>query len=359
MKAIFLLALVAAASAVRWHELHSYSFHRYALDHGKQYLAHEVEMRKALFDQRLEEIRAHNSDTSKTWKEGVNHLTDRTPEELRHLRGLKTAPRTLASAAPKLDVRPTAELPDFVDWRMKHVVSPVKDQGQCGSCWTFATVETIESHAALATGRLNILSEQQILDCTPNPDQCGGTGGCNGGTAELAMAQIIKTGGLMSEWTYPYISYWGQNGTCQFRSNQVVVKLSNYTTLPSNEYLPLMNAVAQLGPIAISVDASAWFKYESGVFNGCNQTNPDIDHAVQLVGYGTDPQLGDYWLVRNSWSPQWGEDGYIRIHRTDQQQCGTDINPADGTGCKDGPPTVQVCGTCGILYDSSYPTIAN
>jgi len=252
-------------------------------------------------------------------------------------------------------------VPKTVDWRNEGVVSPVKDQGQCGSCWTFATSETIESSWALATGQPPILSEQQILDCTPNPNQCGGTGGCGGGTAELAMAQIIKSGGLSSEWTYPYRSYWGNNyPTCNISARTPpAAKLQSYVTLPSNEYDPLLEASAHIGPLAITVDASSWSNYESGIFDGCNQTHPDLDHAVQLVGYGEDKASGtSYWLVRNSWSPAWGEDGYIRLRRRVDFTCGIDLNPSDGTGCKDGPAQVKVCGTCGILYDTAYPIIA-
>jgi len=202
-------------------------------------------------------------------------------------------------------------------------------------------------------------SEQQILDCTPNPNDCGGTGGCGGGTAELAMAQIIQMGGLSSEWTYPYLSYFGQNYKCHFNDSMTVpiAQLSSYTTLPSNQYAPVLSTIATKGPLAVSVDASSWSDYESGVFNGCNQTNPDLDHEVQLVGYGVDPALGDYWIVRNSWTAMWGEKGYIRVYRTGKAQCGIDLSPSDGTGCNNGPSQVIVCGTCGILYDTTYPVI--
>jgi len=251
-----------------------------------------------------------------------------------------------------------ATLPISVDWRDKNIVTPVKDQGDCGSCWTFATAELTESYWAMATGKLNILSEQQILDCTPNPDHCGGTGGCEGGTAELAWAQINQMGGLSAEWTYPYISYYGQDFTC--KQNQVVpiAKVGKFINLPVNEQDPILAYLAASGPLAISVDASTWSSYETGVFNSCNQTNPDLDHAVMLVGYGTDSQLGDYWIVRNSWSPQWGEEGYIRLHRENPFTCGTDLNPSDGDGCTNGPPTVTVCGTCGILFDALYPVVS-
>eukprot|EP01116_Phalansterium_solitarium_P002651 TRINITY_DN127_c0_g1_i1.p3 TRINITY_DN127_c0_g1~~TRINITY_DN127_c0_g1_i1.p3 ORF type:complete len:140 (-),score=54.97 TRINITY_DN127_c0_g1_i1:252-671(-) len=136
-----------------------------------------------------------------------------------------------------------------------------------------------------------------------------------------------------------------------------MANVTGFTVLPSNEFDAVFTAIAEVGPLAVNVDASSWSSYESGVYNGCNQTNPDIDHVVQLVGYGTDPQLGDYWLVRNSWSPAWGESGYIRLARNSSPQCGVDLNPQDGTGCNNGPPTVTVCGTCAILYDVSYPTI--
>jgi len=241
-------------------------------------------------------------------------------------------------------------------------VSAVKDQGMCGSCWTFGTAETVEAHWALKTGELTDLSEQQILDCTPNPNQCGGTGGCGGGTAELAMAQIIMSGGLTTEWLYPYQSYFGAAFQCQLNSTKnsrpPFAKLKGYVKIPPNKYEPLMTTVAEKGPIAVSVDASSWSAYEEGVFNGCNQTNPDIDHSVQLVGYGHDEKLGkDFWLVRNSWSPAWGEDGYIRLNRSPNEGCGIDLTPSDGTGCKNGPPTATVCGTCGIWYDSCYPLL--
>jgi len=116
---------------------------------------------------------------------------------------------------------------------------------------------------------------------------------------------------------------------------------------------PIMDHLATVGPLAVNVDASAWSSYETGIFNGCNQTNPDIDHVVQLVGYGD-----GYWLIRNSWSPTWGEKGYVRLYRGDRERCGVDLSPQDGTGCNGGPSTVTVCGNCGLWYDTSFPVIA-
>jgi len=127
--------------------------------------------------------------------------------------------------------------------------------------------------------------------------------------------------------------------------------------LPENNATAVMAALANVGPLAINVDASSWHDYESGVFDGCDYDKMDLDHVVVLVGYGTDDELGDYWIVRNSWSPTYGEAGYIRIKRDplDDTPCGIDESPEDGTGCK-GADTQYPCGMCGVVFDVSYPT---
>jgi len=347
--------------SVKWNELQDYSFEKYQKEFDKFYQPSDVLIRRWIFENNLVDILKHNSDPTKTWKKGVNHYTDWTLGEFKQLLGVRKELlyRTKRNSikSPTINV---ADLPQNVDWRDKRIISPVKDQGRCGSCWTFATAELTESYWALSTGELSVLSEQQILDCTPNPQHCGGTGGCDGGTAELAWDRISAMGGLSSEWTYPYQSYLGTAYQCRFSTfGPAVANVTQYINLPPNEQDPILDHLANKGPLAISVDASAWSPYESGVFDGCNQTDPDLDHAVQLVGYGTDPNLGDYWLVRNSWSPNWGEKGYIRLKRTHEITCGIDTNPSDGDGCSGGPPTVNVCGTCGILYDGVYPVVGS
>ena len=267
---------------------------------------------------------------------------------------------------PDLGAEARWGLPDHVDWRDHGVVSPTKDQGMCGSCWTFASSAALESSVALATGHLMTLSEQQILDCTPNPKHCGGTGGCQGGIVQIAYDKINEFGGLSGEWQYPYLSYTGKDEKCAFQPGMIQSMSSfrgkiAYNELPINDAQSLMAAVAALGPVAISVDASEWHLYKGGVFDQCNQDKPDIDHAVVLVGYGTDETDGDYWLVRNSWGAGWGEDGYIRIRRTADEsgRCGVDTTPKDGVACDGDPPKQTVCGTCGILTDSVFPELAH
>jgi len=360
---ICVLALIAVAAAIRprWNELEGYTFDRYAKDHFKVYQNDaEYDMRKQIFEDKLAKIKNHNKDSSKSWKEGVNHFTDRTDAEFQQLLGLdkpllytQKASITEQPFVPKV---PLSELPTDVDWRKEGIITAVKDQGQCGSCWSFGSAESVESYWALACDYIGDLSEQQILDCIPNPNQCGGTGGCGGGTPELAFAALKS--GISSEWTYPYVSWFGENFECQTNNVNPTAYVVNFTVLPANQLQPVLEHLATVGPLAVNVEASTWSGYESGVFDGCNKANPDIDHVVQLVGYGTDSNLGDYWLVRNSWSPLFGEQGYIRLKRNSTPQCGVDIIPSDGTGCKGGPANVTVCGTCGILYDTSFPGVA-
>jgi cathepsin L len=340
----------------RWHQLQDYTFDKYCQEHGKSYKTEERKMRQRIFEERLAAIKLHNADSSKSWKQGVNKLTDRTEKELKGLYqgSLPNVNRKVTMATRKVK---GLSLPTSVDWRNKGIISNVKDQGRCGSCWSFASTENVESYYALKYNNLPVLSEQQILDCTPNPMECGGTGGCGGGTVELAYQRIQVMGGLSSEWTYPYTSYYGDNSQCNMSRFSPVAQLTGYVNLPSNENGMVLSHLATTGPLAITIDASDWSLYEEGVFDGCNQTNPDLDHGVQLVGYGTDSAHGDYWLVRNSWSPQWGENGYIRIRRTKTPRCGLDLKPLDGDACKNETAPIVVCGTCGILYDCLYPVI--
>jgi cathepsin L len=218
----------------------------------------------------------------------------------------------------------------------------------------------------MATGNLQALSEQQIADCASNPHHCGGTGGCEGGTAQIAFQSVMDMGGISSEWTYPYLSYQGNDLTCKINSTThrppwpPAALVLDYVDIESNDEESLLEAVALMGPISISVDASPWVRYEAGIMDTCNTSSPSIDHAVQLVGYGEekgeDGKMSNYWIVRNSWSPTWGEAGYIRVERgAGSTKCGWDTAPLDGSGCTGGPDKVYVCGMCGILYDNAFP----
>ena len=329
------------------------SFAEYCAEYGKDYAKEEAPRREGIFRAEMAKIMAHN-EAEHSWKMGLSVHTDKTEEEWHMLKGLNRAQRFAAAATPPAltaAAAGTPTLPSSLDWRTKGVVTPVKDQGGCGSCWAFSATETVESALAMSGGPLLELAPQQLVSCAPNPDECGGTGGCAGSTQPLAFDYLVSAGGMEASAAYPYTA---SDGTCKTKKGKFVAGITGHVDLPTNNYSALMEAVATVGPIAISVDAS-WGGYEEGVYTGgCGTT---IDHAVQLVGYGEEGGAL-YYLVRNSWGTTWGEDGYIKIQRfgEGEEPCGTDTQPADGFGCKGGPSSIQVCGLCGILSGSSYPT---
>ncbi|GMI59682.1 hypothetical protein ScalyP_jg11878 [Parmales sp. scaly parma] len=347
------ILLATAAAAPLGHQLDaSYSYKQYAADFGK-ILTSEAEQN---FNKNLAAILEHNKEGSGSWTMGVNHMTDEIAPKGRKA----TSKEGLVGASefPHELRKDVGDLPAEWDWRNKGVMSPVKNQGHCGSCWAFATTATVESHVAIETGLLFELSEQQLVSCAPNEDHCGGLGGCMGSIPELAYDYLIGAGGYAEEWSYPYISYQGDtNGTCA-EAPELKAGIGGYVKLPENDAASVMSALVNVGPLAINVDASTWHNYEGGVFEGCSfDEDMDLDHVVVLVGYGTDDKLGNYWTVRNSWSPTWGEEGYIRLRRdpVDSTPCGVDPTPQDGTGC-DGDGTQYPCGQCGVVFDVSYPT---
>jgi cathepsin L len=274
--------------------------------------------------------------------------------ELNTLKGYNR-PLAFKTRRPNFNVLPTEELkdvPESIDWRTKGVVSDVRNQGGCGSCWAFSAVAVLESHIAIQTGKLLALSEQQMVDCTPNPKHCGGTGGCEGATQPLGFEYVTNIGGAISRDLYKYTA---RDGKCQDGQAKLAT-IGGYTSLATNDYNALMLAVGTQGPVSISVAADAWFSYSSGIYNGkCGAT---INHAVVAVGYGADATGKKYWIVRNSWGTGWGEKGHIRLHREDTAKdvkCEIDYSPASGSGCDGGPSQITVCGICGMYVDSSIP----
>lgn len=133
-------------------------------------------------------------------------------------------------------------------------------------------------------------------------------------------------------------------------------KTHGFVKLPANNPDAMLATLASTGPLSVNVDASTWHLYTGGIYNGCVGPNLDINHVVQAVGYGVDSNNNQYWLVRNSWGTSWGESGYIRLYRGPLETCYVDNTPGDGTACKNETQPQHVCGTCGIWFDTSYPT---
>ena len=260
MLRLALLSLCGAAAArTTWRDLearqYAYSFKDYVAEFDKNYTAAEAAVAEPIFLAELAKIRAHNSKPGSTYKMGLNQHSANTAAEWKALRGYNAAaafssmvPDAAAATSSRL-----GDLPNSVDWRKKGVVSKVKNQGGCGSCWAFSTTETVESMVAIATGKLLTLAPQELVDCAPNPQQCGGTGGCSGSTQELGF-NYSAGAGFASEDSYPYTA---RDGACQMgKSAEVVAHIKGYTKLKSNDYHALMDAVANQGPISISLDAS-------------------------------------------------------------------------------------------------------
>jgi len=210
-----------------------------------------------------------------------------------------------------------------VDWRTKGAVNPMKDQGQCGSCWAFSATSAIESHVFLKNGTLWNLSEQQVVDCSGSY----GNYGCNGGWMDYAFKYVIDYGQEQTS-DYPYTA---RDGTCKYDATKVKARFTGFYDIPQNDCKGLLSAITQQ-PVSVAIAANAIMFYSSGIFAVTN-CGTSLNHGVTAVGYGTQDSK-NFYIVRNSWGAGWGEQGYIRMSRDVQ----TDS------------------GICGICMVSSYPT---
>jgi C1A family cysteine protease len=235
-----------------------------------------------------------------------------------------------------LDDHITVGVASSVNWVEKGGVTPVKNQGQCGSCWSFSTTGALEGAYFVAHGELKSFSEQQLVSCD-NRKNGGKDMGCNGGLMDNAFTWIEKNGGLCLETDYPYTSGTSKSAgncetTCSVVSNSDVV---SFVDVKANSDDDMMSALNQQPvSIAIQADQKDFQLYKSGVFSGSCGTQ--LDHGVLVVGYGTEDG-SDYYLVKNSWGTTWGYNGYIKLGRGDEYNKGA--------------------GQCGMLMQGSYPTV--
>jgi cathepsin L len=313
-------------------------------------------------------------------------------------------------------LRPTqgnATLPKKFDWLNLTVALKVPDQGQCGSCWAVTAKAVLDAHYEIYVakgGPTRNFSAQQIVTCVPNPRACGGTGGCAGATVELAFDWVLHNG-CADEQHVPYkgedltahkakcndskalslpsdaglyrTKYSPAHGPSESATPAMggtAFGMHGFHMLERNKERDLIMALYQHGPVATSTAAGAWFEYSKGIFDDCPK-DVIVDHAVTLYGYGEEhvhaqplmpvltksngdvseplePQshMKKYWLIRNSWGKEWGENGFIRMLRLGHDgHCGEDSDNSQGTGCKGDPKTVTVCGMCGFLWDSVVP----
>lgn len=301
-------------------------FSQWKLTHNKFYATpNEDAYRLNVFHSNFLKISASNSVND--YVLSLNKFADLTEEEfLAKYTGLKpnlaSTPVNEAVKTPKT----LQQTPTNVDWRTQGAVNPVKNQGQCGSCWAFSAIAALESASKISGYSLYSMSEQQLVDCSA----AEGNHGCNGGLMDNAFNYIKTVGGIQNETTYPYraIDEKCKDNVALFLPPQI----TSWVDIVKDDCASLLTSIVQQ-PVSVAIAANAIQFYTHGVFSN-KYCGTGLDHGVTAIGYGTDTTANkEFWLVRNSWGPNWGEHGYIRMDRNIQTKT----------------------GICGICMQASYP----
>lgn len=331
MNILLFSALFAISAALTLPSLKSYEelFYEWMKEHGKDFSnAKDFVVKLKNFAENHDRIVAHNNK-GLSYKLGHNEYSHMSQFEFRdYFRLGTTRPKNLRKKAPGgVHDEPTPDeferLPKSVDWVKDGAVTDVKNQGMCGSCWTFSAVGALEGAYYVKYKKLVDFSEQELVSCDTTDY------GCNGGFMDDAFTWVEKNGGLCTLEDYSYTSGTGSTGECLTTCTNVEeVAPKSYKDVKPESVKALMSAVAQQ-PVAIAIEADEFsFQfYKGGVLSG--KCGKNLDHGVLLVGYGTDEDSGlDYWKVKNSWGAKWGVDGYILIEKSDDDLCGVEAQPS-------------------------------
>lgn len=328
-----LLLVVVSAATTTYRDVLNEEWNEFKEAHNKSYKDKtEDNYRFKVFMENKLKIARHNRRQANglhSFTLGLNKYADMTPQEFKRvLNGFKPSLKMRSNdiVHPAVVVETSEllsdddeEIPRHIDWRQHGFVTPIKDQGQCGSCWAFSSTGALEGHNARKNGDLISLSEQNLVDCSKKY----GNMGCEGGLMENAFKYIRDNAGVDTENSYPYEAH---DDRCRFKNRTVGASDKGFVEIPSEDEKRLTKAVALKGPVSVAIDASkeSFHLYKSGVYNepDCGNQEENLDHGVLVVGYGTDPIHGDYYLVKNSWSETWGEKGYVKMARNKDNQCG-------------------------------------
>lgn len=290
------------------------TFHQFTQAFSKSYSDDlEYNYRQMVFSQTLRNIESHNSNPSNTWTKGITEYSDWTEEEFTagKLQAWQNCSATQGFQG-NYKVSKLSWIPTSVDWRQMGVVSPVKNQGQCGSCWTFSTTGAMESFWAIKTQKgLLSFSEQQLVDCAGPFNNFG----CNGGLPSQAFEYIKYNGGITTEDQYPYTA---KDGTCRSNFTKEAFAKGGSNNITYLDEYALQHAIAFEGPVSIAFQVISGFKdYAGGVYSSplCSNLPSQVNHAVLAVGYGVAAGGEEYYIVKNSWGVNWGLQGYFLLQR--------------------------------------------
>ncbi|XP_003795081.1 cathepsin L1 [Otolemur garnettii] len=295
-------------------------WYQWKAKYRRLYGVDEEGWRRAVWEKNMKMIELHNGEYSQGkygFTMAMNAFGDMTNEEFRQvMNGFQNRKHKKGKMFREpLFFKP----PKSVDWRKKGYVTPVKNQGQCGSCWAFSSTGALEGQMFRKTGKLISLSEQNLVDCS----QRQGNHGCSGGLMNFAFNYVKENGGLDSEVSYPYVA---RDEKCKYKPEYSVANDTGFVNIPTQEKA-LMKAVAIIGPISIAIDAShiSIQFYKSGIYYEPNCSSKNLDHGVLLIGYGfegTDSDDNKFWFIKNSWGIEWGLDGCIKIAKDKNNHCG-------------------------------------
>jgi len=309
---IFALLAVSSVLALTDKEYQD-SFLQFSRKFSKSYHHDEFQNRFRIFKNNLDFINNYNAQSNGVTL-AVNEFADLSHTEFKRFLGLKPVEFSTPSTIASVDV---TGLPTSKNWNAEGAVTPIKNQGDCGSCWSFSTTGSVEGCHFLGTKNLVSLSEQNLMDCSDSE----GNEGCDGGLMTDAMNYIISNGGIDTESSYPYQA---EDGTCQYNAKNSGSTLASYVNVQQGSESDLQ-VKANMGPTSVAIDASqnSFQFYSSGVYYEPACSSTQLDHGVLVVGWGvTTGTHPDYWLVKNSWGTSWGISGYIWMARNANNNCG-------------------------------------
>ncbi|XP_040268585.1 cathepsin S-like [Bufo bufo] len=295
-------------------------WHLWSKTHEKMYNSKEDELRRRIvWEDNLKFIMLHNLEYSlglHSYEVGMNHLGDMTSEEvLATMTGFSHADISTSNDTDLPEDVLKSKVPEAIDWRKQNCVTDVKDQGICSSSWAFSSVGSLECQLKIRKGKLVSLSAQNLVDCSGSY----GNNGCSGGFLVAAYRYIIDHG-IEADSTYPYEE---KDVTCHFSTTKKAASMTSYKEVPYGNEDELKQVVGKVGPVSAAIDASrrSFYLYKNGVYYDPLCSSSQTNHAVLVVGYGAEDGV-EYWLVKNSWRPSFGEEGYIKIARNHYNQCG-------------------------------------